>query len=104
LSTAEITQRAQVHQTYLSQWVSPFNQPYQTLVATYEQALRAMGRAGAAVQNVAVGHIYQVYRLQASVLAYSDVFFYCAIVAFLMVPFCFLLSAKTGGGRPGGSH
>jgi DHA2 family multidrug resistance protein len=37
-------------------------------------------------------------------LAYSDVFYYCAIVAFVMVPFCFLLSAKTGGGRPPGAH
>jgi len=104
LSTAQITQRSQVHQTYLSQWASPFHQPFQALIATYEQALRAMGRAGATVHDVAVGQVYQAYRLQATVLAYSDVFYYCAIVAFLMVPFCFLLSAKTGGGRPGGTH
>jgi DHA2 family multidrug resistance protein len=32
------------------------------------------------------------------------VFYYCAIVAFVMVPFCFLLSAKTVGGRPPGAH
>jgi len=104
LSTAQITQRSQVHQTYLSQWASPFHQPYQALIATYEQALRTMGRAGTAVHDVAVGRVYQAYRLQATVLAYSDVFFYCAIVAFLMVPFCFLISAKTGGGRPGAAH
>jgi DHA2 family multidrug resistance protein len=104
LSTAQITQRSQVHQTYLSQWASPFHQPYQALIATYEQTLRAMGRAGAAVHGVAVGRIYQVYRVQATVLAYSDVFLYCAIVAFIMVPFCFLLSPKTSGGRAGGAH
>src|SRR6202453_783671 len=101
LATAQITQRSQVHQTYLSQWASPFHQPYQTLIATYEQSLRAMGRAGAAVQEVALGQVYQAYRLQATVLAYSDVFFYSAIVAFLMVPFCFMLSPKIGGGGPG---
>lgn len=104
LSTAQITQRSQIHQTYLSQWASPFHQPYQTLIATYEQALRAMGRASGAVHDIAVGRVYQAYRLQATVLAYSDVFFYCAIIAFLMVPFCFLLSPKIGGGRPGGAH
>jgi MFS transporter, DHA2 family, multidrug resistance protein len=103
LATAQITQRSQVHQTYLSQWASPFHQPYQALIATYEQALRAMGRAGGAAHDIAVGRVYQMYRLQATVLAYSDVFFYCAIVAFLMIPFCFLLSSKTGGGRPGAS-
>ena len=36
--------------------------------------------------------------------AYCDVFFYCAIVAFLIVPLCFLLSPKTGGMRAGGGH
>ena len=104
LSTAEITQRSQVHQTYLSQWASPFHQPFQALIAGYEHTLRAMGRAGAAVHDVAVGQVYQAYRLQATVLAYSDVFYYCAIIAFMMVPFCFLVSAKTGGGRPPGAH
>jgi DHA2 family multidrug resistance protein len=103
LSTAQITQRSQVHQTYLSQWASPFHQPYQALIATYEQALRGLGRAGAAVHDTAVGRVYQVYRIQATVLGFCDVFYYCAIVAFLMVPFCFLLSPKIGG-RPGGAH
>jgi DHA2 family multidrug resistance protein len=104
LSTAEVTQRSQVHQTYLSQWASPFHQPYEALIASYEHTLRTMGRAGMAVQQVAIGQVYQAFRAQATILAYSDVFFYCAIVAFIAVPFCFLLSAKTGGGRPGGAH
>jgi MFS transporter, DHA2 family, multidrug resistance protein len=45
-----------------------------------------------------------VFRTQAAILGYRDVFFYCAIVAFLIVPLCFLLSPKTGGMRPGGGH
>jgi DHA2 family multidrug resistance protein len=103
LSTAQVTQRSQVHQTYLSQWASPFHQPYETLIASYEHALRSMGRAGAAVHSVAVGQAYSAFRAQVSVLAYSDVFYYCSIVAFIVVPFCFLLSPKTGGG-PAGAH
>jgi MFS transporter, DHA2 family, multidrug resistance protein len=102
LSTAEITQRSQVHQSYLSQWASPFHQPYQALIASYEQTLRAMGRAGLAVHNVAVGQVYQAYRMQATILAYSDVFYYCALIAFFVVPFCFFLSAKKAAGGPGG--
>jgi DHA2 family multidrug resistance protein len=104
LSTAQITQRSQVHQTYLSQWATPFHQPYQALIATYEQALRAMGHAAGTVHEIAVGRVYQVFRTQVTVLAYSDVFYYCAIIAFLVVPFCFLLSPKVGGGAPGGGH
>ena len=104
LSTAQVTQLSQVHQTYLSQWASPFHQPYQALIASYEQTLRAMGRVGNAAHDVAVGQVYQAFRLQAMVLAYSDVFYYCAIIAFLMVPLCFLISPKIGGGRPAGAH
>jgi DHA2 family multidrug resistance protein len=37
-------------------------------------------------------------------LAYADVFYYCAIVAFIVAPFCLILSPKTGGGAPGGAH
>jgi DHA2 family multidrug resistance protein len=104
LATSQITERSQVRQSYLSEWASPFHQPYQALVAQYEQTLRSLGRAGTAVHDVAVGRVYQVMRIQVAVLAYSDVFFYCAIVAFAVVPFCFLLSPKTGGMRPGGGH
>ncbi|MBX9709697.1 MAG: DHA2 family efflux MFS transporter permease subunit [Xanthobacteraceae bacterium] len=104
LSTAQITQRSQVHQNYLSQWATPFHQPFQALIATYEQALRAMGRVGSAAHDIAVGRVYLSFRTQIAVLAYSDVFFYCSIVAFLMVPFCFLLSPKMGGTRGGGGH
>ena len=103
LSTAQITQRSQVRQTYLSQWASPFHQPYQALIATYEHSLRAMGRVGVAAHDVAVGRVYQAFRAQVTVLAYADVFFYCAIIAFMVAPFCLLLSPKIGGAR-GGAH
>ena len=97
LATAAITQRSQTHQVYLSGRASPFNQPFDALVATYEQALRALGRTGAAVHDAALGQVFQVVRLQATMLAYSDVFMYCAIVAFLVVPLCFFLSPGKGG-------
>src|SRR5258706_15165887 len=45
LATAASTERTQVHQSYLSQETTPFYQPFQTLIASYEQTLRAMGRA-----------------------------------------------------------
>ena len=104
LATSQVTERSQVHQSYLAQWTSPLNQPYQALVAQNEQTLRSMGRVGAAAHDAAVGRVYQVFRTQAAILGYRDVFFYCAIVAFLIVPLCFLLSPKTGGMRPGGGH
>jgi MFS transporter, DHA2 family, multidrug resistance protein len=103
-STALVDQRSQVQQSYLSQWLSPFHQPYNALVAKYEQSLIAMGRTGETVHSVAVGRVYQDFIRQVAVLAYSDVFFLLAVVAFMVVPFCFLLSGKTATGSPGAAH
>ena len=50
------------------------------------------------MHSVAVGQVYSAFRTQVAILAYADVFYYCAIIAFFVVPFCFLLSPKTGGG------
>jgi DHA2 family multidrug resistance protein len=97
LATAAITERTQVHQSYLSQWVTPLNQPFQTLIASYEQTLRAMGRAGVAVHDIAVGQAFQAYRIQAAVLAYADIFMYAAIMAFIMIPLSFLVSRRKCG-------
>jgi DHA2 family multidrug resistance protein len=97
VATAMITERTQVHQSYLARWASPFHQPFNELIAHSERTLTAMGRAVSAVHVTAVGNAYQAFRVQAAVLAYSDVFFLAGVVAFAVVPFCFLLSGKKGG-------
>ena len=104
LATAAVTERTQVHQSYLAQWTTPLHQPFETLIATYEQTLRAMGRAGIAVRDEAVGHIYQVFRVQAQVLAYADIFMYAAIIAFIMIPISFLVAPIKCGPKPSPHH
>lgn len=104
LSTAAIQQRVQTHEAYLSRWASPFHQPFVELINKYQFALRSMGHVGAVAHNLALGRVLEVFRTQAAVLAYSDVFFYCSFVAFAMVPFCFLLSATKSGGAGVGAH
>lgn len=104
-ATALVVQRSQAHQTYLGQYTSPFHQPYDALVAQYERTLISMGHAAHAVHDIAVGRIYQVFRTQVAILAYSDVFLIFSALAFFVVPFCFLASAKTASGAPaGGGH
>ena len=99
LASAMIIERTQVHQSYLAQWASPFHQPFNELIARYEKTLMAMGYAARAAHDAAVGKVYQLYRTQAEVLGYSDVFRYTAIVAFAVVPVCFFLSGTKGGSR-----
>jgi DHA2 family multidrug resistance protein len=55
---------------------------------------------------MAVGEVYQVFRTQVAVLAYSDVFLFFSFLAFCAVPFCFLISARkatNGAGAGQGS-
>ena len=101
-STAIVTERQQANLQTLSQYMTPLNQPYNTLVSHNEAALRTLGRGGSGVHDSAVGLVYQTYIKQASVLAYSNVFFYFAVVALCVVPLCFLISAKKAAGGGGG--
>jgi DHA2 family multidrug resistance protein len=105
-ATALVTTRTQTREAYLSRWMTPLNQPYNTLVQTDEATLRSMGHAASTVHDTAVGLIYQTFRTQASVLAYIDIFHICAVAAFMIVPLTFLFSNyKPGAGaRPAAGH
>ncbi len=105
-ATALVTTRTQTREAYLSRWLSPLNQPYNTLVQNDQAALRAMGHAASGTHDTAVGLIYQTLRTQASVLAYTDIFHICAVAAFIIVPFTFLFSnyRPGAGARPNVGH
>ncbi len=104
LSTAAVTERGQADQAHLSAFMTPLRQGYTMLIQETEQTLRSLGRAASAVHQEAVAHTYQTYLKQAQVLAYSNVYQYTALVAFLVVPLCLLISAKTAQGDGGGGH
>jgi DHA2 family multidrug resistance protein len=103
LASAAIIERTQVHQSYLAQWATPLHQAFNELVTAYQRALIAMGHAASAAHEMALGRVYQVYQRQAEILAYSDVFYYVSLVAFSVVPLCFLLSNVKGSGG-GAAH
>jgi DHA2 family multidrug resistance protein len=69
-----------------------------------EATLLALGRTPATVHDQAISHIYQVYRQQAAILAYNNIFQYAALLAFLVVPLCFFVSSKKARGGGGGGH
>ena len=100
LSTAMVTERTQIRQSYLVNNLNPFNPAYNQTIQSYQNTLLGMGHAAATTMTTATGQVYQALRTQAQVLAYSDVFLFCAIGAFCVVPFAFLFSSVTakGGG------
>ena len=102
-STSLVTERSQVREAHLVQWMTPFHQPYNDYLDHVRGMARAMGQSSAAASATAQHQLYQDFQQQASVLAYNDVFVIVSMIAFAVVPFCFLLSdSKAGGDAPGG--
>jgi DHA2 family multidrug resistance protein len=93
LATAMVAQRTQVRRAYLANHLTPFDQPYQDLLTQNAHALQGLGHGAAAAQGGASGLINQALTQQAAILAYTDVFAYCAIAAFCVVPLAFLFKS-----------
>jgi DHA2 family multidrug resistance protein len=102
VATAMVTERSQANQAHLAGYMTPLNQSYDQLVQRSEATLLTLGRAQATTHDQAVSHIFQIYRHQAAVLAYNNVFQYAALLAFLVVPLCFFVSSKKAAGGGGG--
>lgn len=95
LATALITQRSQVRQSYLAANLNSFNPAYNDYLAQTAHTLRDMGVAAGQATAQATAMVLQTLEQQAAVLAYRDVFAYCSIGAFCIVPFAFLFDRRT---------
>jgi len=106
IATALVTQRTQIEMAHMSRNMTPLNQGFVMARQQYEAGLLSMGRVASSLQDVATGRLYQNFRTQSSILAYADIFTYCAIGAFAVVPLAFLLSKtkKSGGGDAPPAH
>jgi DHA2 family multidrug resistance protein len=102
LSTAAVTSRTQVHMAYLSVHQSEDSSNYRQLLAQFTTAVRHLGTVAGNATQAATGHLYQTLLAQAAYLAYIDVFFYCALIAFAFVPFTFLFSPVKASRKTGG--
>ena len=102
LATAAVTERTQARQAYLSGHLNPFNPAFNDYLAQTQHTLLGMGRSAGEAGGQAMGRALQTLNQQAAILAYSDVFAYCAIGAFCVVPLVFLFDARTSKGAAGG--
>jgi DHA2 family multidrug resistance protein len=99
LGTAAVDHQQQAHRAYLVAHLSPLDRPYRELLAQMTQTLVGMGHSAAGATELARGMINEILTKQATLLAYIDVFQWCAVGAFLAVPLTFLFRASTAGGR-----
>ncbi len=99
LSTAAITERSQVHSAYLAHNMSPLNEQFRQAIHDGAAAIRDFSLQIGDPVPLATGRLYQQMMIQSRILSYVDVFSICALVAFILIPFCLLLSpVKSEGG------
>ena len=96
-----LAHREQFHQARLAESTIPASVQYQDALQQATRYFQAQGSAAAQAQQQAVGWIGQEVALQASYLAYMDVFWVLMILALLAVPLALTLrKVKLGGPAP----
>jgi DHA2 family multidrug resistance protein len=103
VATSLAANRLQVHRAYLAAHLSPLEQPYDDLLASYGRTLRSLGYAGGSAHDSAMGLLNLALNKQAAIMAYGDVFGVSALAAFAVVPLVFLFRPGIAG-RRGASH
>lgn len=98
-STTMLSERAQFHQTFLSENITPYNPAFQE---AYHRAFNVLS-ANQSPNPPSVGglaFIYQEVMRQASMLSFNDAFYALGIATAVLVPLTFLLRRRRAGGVP----
>ncbi|WP_033839041.1 hypothetical protein [Mesorhizobium loti] len=90
LSNTVIAQNAQLHQANLVSHAAQSSPAYEKVLHQVTEHFVAQGSTMLQAKQQAIGWIGQLIARQASLLAYVDVFRYCAIVTALFVPLALL--------------
>lgn len=103
LSTALIRERAQARMAHLSTHLSPLSQNFDDTLRQNAQTIASLsGMPPPAALQTASGQLYETFVLQATILAYLDVFAMLAIFCFVCTPLTLLFSPVKAAGGPGG--
>jgi len=96
LSTAAVASRTQAHMAMLSEHTGALNAGYGSAIGSIVSGLSStMTGIGDRAQSAA-GLLYRSYIEQASILAYMDVYVFCAIAAWCFIPMTFFFSPVKG--------
>ena len=91
LANTMLAQRSQFHQVRLSENLVPSSSAYQETIREVTEFFISQGASLVNAPRQAIAWVGQIVQNQASLLAYIDVFWACAIFASLMVPLALLL-------------
>jgi DHA2 family multidrug resistance protein len=102
-SATLLSQRAQFHQNFLVEHVTPYNPAFQI---RYEQILEwlRMQHADMANSTTVLALVYREVLRQANMLAFNDTFWILAWMTGALVPLALLFRRGAGGAPPGAAH
>jgi MFS transporter, DHA2 family, multidrug resistance protein len=101
LATNVLAHRAQFHQSRLTELTVPSNVQYQDTLQRMTEYFAAQGSSLAQAQQQAFAWIGQQVQMQASFLAYIDVFWTLMLVSAAAVPLALIMrKVKLGAGAP----
>jgi DHA2 family multidrug resistance protein len=102
-SATLLAQRAQFHQSFLVEHVTPYNPAFQI---RYEQILQWLRTYHADMANstTVLAVVYREVLRQANMLAFNDTFWILAWMTAALVPLCLLFRKGAGGAPPGAAH
>jgi len=103
LANVVLFQRTQFHQARLVENTVPSSPVFQSTVHQMTQYFMSHGASATEANGQAMGFIGQLVRMQATILAYIDVFHVCAITAAVMIPLVLLLVRRVNIHGPAAS-
>jgi len=101
-STTLLSQRAQVHQTFLSERITPYNPAFREAYRRAHDLLQ-MNHSAAAPSTGGLAFLYQEILRQASILSFNDTFYVLSIATAILIPFAFLLRKGRSGAASSGT-
>ena len=100
-ATTVLSQRTQVHQTFLSEHITPYNHAFQMAFQRTHNLLQ-MNLSGTPASTGTLASIYGEVLRQASILAFNDTFYMLAGATVILLPLTLLLrKGRTGAGSSG---
>jgi DHA2 family multidrug resistance protein len=91
LANVVLVQRTQLHQSRLTENTAPTSLAFQSTVKHATDYFIHHGAPPSAAHGQAIGLVGQLIQTQASILAYIDVFYVCAITAAVMIPLVLIM-------------
>ncbi len=99
-SATVLAQRAQFHQTFLSENITPYNPAFQAAYRRTQDLLQM--NHSAATQPAGLAFLYQEVMRQANMLSFNDTFYLLSIGTAILIPLTFFLrKGRADAGSPG---